>query len=452
MRLTASLRWRLLIFLIGLFLVTWLVSFAVSYVASSHRIGALFDTRLAQDAKALLILAEHQLPVAGSGTAAREISIEHPRFRRVLAFVVWRDGRVVLSSENAPNVAPPVQAGYGDTLIEGRSWRQFVILDPQDNIVIWAGERQRVRQKLISSVALDLLVPMLLALPLLAAAVWWGVARAMRPLARMTREIASRSPSNLEPVRSGAVLSEIEPLVDRLDDLLARLREAFERERRFTADAAHEIRTPLATIKTHAQVALRTTDDAQRRRSLEHLIEGVDRAARLVEQLLTLARLDRETLERQFVAVSLDALVAETLAGSRAEADAKGIALRSQVAPGLVVQGNLAALVIMLRNIIDNAVRYAPQNSVIDLVAARDAGETRLAVIDEGPGVPRAEQARLFDRFYRGTGVTAPGSGLGLSIAQRVAELHRGRISVSDGPAGRGLQVVVCLPRSAPSA
>ena len=107
MRLTASLRWRLLIFLIGLFLVTWLVSFAVSYVASSHRIGALFDTRLAQDAKALLILAEHQLPVAGSGTSAREIPIEHPRFRRVLAFVVWRDGQVVLSSENAPNVAPP---------------------------------------------------------------------------------------------------------------------------------------------------------------------------------------------------------------------------------------------------------------------------------------------------------------------------------------------------------
>jgi len=264
----------------------------------------------------------------------------------------------------------------------------------------------------------------------------------------MASEVASRSPSNLEPVGSVVVLSEIQPLVGKLDDLLARLREAFERERRFTADAAHEIRTPLATIKTHAQVALRTAEDRQRRQSLEHVIDGVDRVARLVEQLLTLARLDREALAVQFVPIGMTALVGEVLETLRPEAEARHVVLRPRVAAGLEVAGSPAALAILLRNVIDNAIRYAPEGSTVEVSAEGDDRQVVLAVTDEGPGVSAEERTRIFDRFYRGAGVTAPGSGLGLSIARRVAELHRGRIEVSDPPSERGLCVSVWLPRA----
>lgn len=447
MRLTPSIRRRLVVILIGLFVVTWLIAFAATYAAAARRIGVLFDARLAHDAGALLVLAEQKPPPRDDNP--HRIPISPQQVRQVLAFAVWRGEHLVLRSYNSPTVARPATTGYTDVTLDGHVWRGYVLLQPQSGLTVWVGEPFSLRDRMIDEITYDLLFPMLLALPLLAAAVWWGVGRGLAPVARVATEMARRSPSNLKPVGAEIVPSEINPLVDKLDDLLARLREAFDLERRFTADAAHEIRTPLASIKTHAQVALRATGDEQRRQSLGQVIEGVDRATRVVEQLLTLARLDREALEGQFVAVRLDSLAVEVLAALHPEAEAKRITLALTTGEGMEVRGNPVALGIMLRNIVDNAIRYTPAGGTVEVKTGYRDGGIVLTVTDNGPGIPHADRARVFDRFYRGANTAAFGCGLGLSIARRVAELHDASITLADAPSGRGLQVTVWWPSPA---
>lgn len=445
MKLTPSIRRRLVAILIGLFIATWLIAFAATYAAAARRIGVLFDAQLAHDAGALLVLAEQEPP---RGAGPRRIPANPPQLRKVLAFAVWRGEHLMLRSYNAPPVDRPATTGYGDATFDGRAWRGYALRQPQSGLTVWVGEPFSLRDRMVDEITRDVLFPMLLALPLLAVAVWWGVGRGLAPVARVAGEVARRSPSNLKPVGVAVVPSEINPLVDKLDDLLARLREAFDLERRFTADAAHEIRTPLASIKTNAQVALRAAGDEQRRQSLEQVVEGVDRATRVVEQLLTLARLDREALEGQFVAVRLDSLAAEVLAALHPEAEAKRTTLALAVGNGAEIRGNPVALGIMLRNIVDNAIRYTPPGGTVEVKAERLGGGVALTVTDNGPGIPHTDRARVFDRFYRGANTGAFGCGLGLSIARRVAELHDASIALADAPSGRGLQVTVWWPQS----
>lgn len=447
MRLTSSIRRRIVAILIGLFVITWLAAFTATYVAATSRIAVLYDAQLAHDAGALLVLAEQE--PAPRGEEPRRIPVNPPQFRKVLAFAVWHGERLMLQSYNAPVVARPVTAGYADATLDGRTWRGYTLMQPQAGLTVWVGEPFALRDRMIDDITRDVLFPMLLALPLLAAAVWWGVGRGLKPLARVATEVAGRSASNLQPLGVAVVPSEVNVLVDRLNDLLTRLREAFDRERRFTADAAHEIRTPLAGIKTHAQVLLRTANESERRQAAEQVIEGVDRTARLVEQLLTLARLDREALAHEFTPVDAGSLAAEVLEGMRRDAEAKRMTLGLQAEGHAEINGNRVALNMMLRNLVDNAIRYTPAGGRVEVQVGCVDKQIALRVTDTGPGIPRAERGRIFDRFYRGTNATAFGCGLGLSIARRVAELHSASIAVADGPAGRGLQVTVSLPRAA---
>jgi two-component system, OmpR family, sensor histidine kinase QseC len=446
MQLTSSIRQRIVAILIGLFVVTWLTAFAATYAAAARRIGVLFDAQLAHDAGALLVLAEQE-PLRGNG--ARRIPVNPPQLRKLLAFAVWRGEGLMLRSYNAPDVTRPDAAGYANTTVDGVEWRGYALLSTPQALTVWVGEPFMLRDRMIDEITRDLLLPMLLALPLLAVAVWWGVGRGLKPLARVAAELEQRSPSNLEPVGIAVVPSEINTLVEKLDDLLVRLREAFERERRFTADAAHEIRTPLAGIRTHAQIALKTTQDAQRRDSLAQVIDGVDRITRLVEQLLTLARLDHETLEGESVTLRLDSLANEVLADMRPEAEAKRTTLTLRAEEGVEIKGHLLALGILLRNLVDNAIRYTPAGGNVEVKVAQQGGRVALNVTDNGPGIPLAERARSFDRFYRGRGVAAFGCGLGLSIVRRVAELHGADIELADATPGQGLHVTVWLPRPA---
>jgi two-component system sensor histidine kinase QseC len=446
MRLTSSIRRRIVAILIGLFVATWLAAFGATYLAATSRIGEQFDAQLAHDAGALLVLAEQE-PIP-RGEQPRRIPVNPPQLRKVLAFAVWHGERLMLQSYNAPGVARPDTAGYSDATLDGRTWRGYTLMQPQGSLTVWVGEPFVLRDRMIDEITLDVLLPMLLALPLLAAAVWWGVGRGLMPLARVATEVAGRSASNLQPLHVAVVPAEVNVLVDRLNDLLTRLREAFERERRFTADAAHEIRTPLAGIKTHAQVLLRTANESERRQAAEQVIEGVDRTARLVEQLLTLARLDREALEHEFTPVDAGSLAAEVLEGMRRDAEAKRMTLGLQSQERAEINGNRVALSMMLRNLVDNAIRYTPAGGRVEVQVGCVDEQIALRVTDTGPGIPRAERGRIFDRFYRGTNASAFGCGLGLSIARRVAELHNASIALADGPAGRGLQVTVSLPRA----
>jgi two-component system sensor histidine kinase QseC len=292
---------------------------------------------------------------------------------------------------------------------------------------------------------------LLLTLPLLAVLVGWGVRRGLRPLDRAAQDVAQRSPTNLEPLTLQGAPVEIAGLIEHLNTLLARVRDALEREQRFTSDAAHELRTPLAGIRTHAQVALRTDDNRQRRRATEEVMVGVDRATHLVEQMLALARLERDAIEGDFQPVELGSLAAEVIATQEAEAAARHITIRLETETRTPVAGNPMALAMIIRNLVDNAIRYTPAGGAVAVRIRERDGALVLTVTDSGPGIPPEQREPLLARFRRGATGGAAGCGLGLSIVKRVVDLHRARLTLATPPGGRGLLAEVVLT-AAPAA
>jgi two-component system sensor histidine kinase QseC len=286
-----SLRARLLLLLLSATLLLWAVTALLSYREAHHEIDEIFDAQLARSAHILLAQVGHE---------ADETEIEYGedfhKYERKIVFQVWdADGRLILRSANAPQKAlVDEDEGFEDTRIDGRTWRVFSHWDGEHRLLVQVGERHDVRDELTESVVAHLFYPFAFAAPLLALLIWLGVGRGLAPLRGIAAEVADRAPQHLTPLEAGGAPDEIRPLVESLNGLLGRLDTALENERRFTADAAHELRTPLAALKTQAQVAQRSIAEEERRHALQQVVEGVDRATHLVEQLLTLARLDPE--------------------------------------------------------------------------------------------------------------------------------------------------------------
>jgi two-component system OmpR family sensor kinase len=252
-------------------------------------------------------------------------------------------------------------------------------------------------------------------------------------------------------VEERALPLELQPLAASLNALLARLDEALAAQRRFTADAAHELRTPLAALALQAEHAERASDAAGRAAAMADLKSGVARAARLVEQLLTMARLEPEALSRNFSRVDLVALANDAIVARAPIAEARRIDLGRTESAAVPVYGDPASLATLIANLLDNALRYTPEGGRVDVAVADDAGQAILSVIDTGPGIPIAARERVFERFHReippGDETHAAGGGLGLSIVRRIAEAHGASISLGDGPNGNGLAVRVRFPK-----
>jgi len=275
---------------------------------------------------------------------------------------------------------------------------------------------------------------------------------ALAPLDRMSRAVAKRRPDAMSPLAANNVPEELRPLADSLNALLARLDEALAAQRRFTADAAHELRTPLAALKLQVGLAKRAQDDAHRSSAMSELEAGVDRAAHLVEQLVTMARLEPDSPDRRHESVDLAALAKDAIVARAALADDKRIDLGLTGAASATVRGDPAMLAMLIGNLLDNAIRYTPAGGRID-VAIDTSGATSLSVIDTGPGIAPADRDRVFERFYRGGGTNqtsqGTGSGLGLSIVRRIANAHGAQVELADGSDGRGLAVHVRFPEAA---
>lgn len=441
-----SIRARLMVWLLVLFTVLWLLVTLATYLTSQHEVEELFDAQLAQAAGALSAIGLLEVEPAALPEHQLAEEVYGHRYEKKIAFQVWDGNALVLRSAAAPDTPMAFYTGYSDQTLGGAKWRVFY-LHTEDGHRVFVGERHDVRDELIQEITVRALFPLTLALPALALMIWFGLGRGLAPLRRIAHAVAARSPRNLDPVTlRTAPPAEVRPLVSALNDLLARLGAAFERERHFTADAAHELRTPLASLKTQAQVALRATDDAQRRHALEHIAQGVDRTSHLVQQLLTLARLDPEASTHPFERVDLRTLAAEVLAEAAGAAHAKGIELALEEGPPAPLEGHAAALGILLGNLVDNAVKYAPPGTTVEVALAAGPEGAQLTVSDQGPGIPPAEREQVLARFYRGRDAPGYGAGLGLSIVQRIAQLHRARLDLEDGPDGRGLRVRVSFP------
>jgi signal transduction histidine kinase len=430
-----SLRRRLLVALLGAVFVAGLVATAASYYTARAEVGALLDEELRQVA---LSLRDHAvLDLGRLAPGGRE-----PAQRVVVQ--IWDPRGVAVYLSNAATPLPLNRTpGFSDLTHEGRQWRMFTARSGSQTIQV--AQSTAVRTELAAAAALRLLVPILAVLPLLAVLVWVILDRGLAPLARVARAVGARSPSSLDPLPSERLPGEVRPLVDALNGLLARLGDAFTMQRRFAADAAHELRTPLTALALQIQLAERARGDAERVAALAKLKDGVARATRLVQQLLAMARLEPEAAQAPSAPVALDAF-AQSVVGELAPlAAAKPVALAATRVEPVDVKGNEDALRLLAGNLVDNAIRYAPPGGRVEVRAFRRGADAVLEVADDGPGIPVAERARVFDRFYRVPGTDAPGSGLGLALAKQVADLHHGRIELDDGLGGRGLTARVVL-------
>lgn len=306
-------------------------------------------------------------------------------------------------------------------------------------------EARHARDEIVEALGDALVWPLAAALPALAAAIWLGVGSGLRPLRELRAQLARRDAADLAPLDAERAPQEIAPLVAELNRLFERIGEAMARERRLTADAAHELRTPLAVLSTQAQVARRAAHDAARNEALDALVAGAARAARLIEQMLTLARLEAGQAQGEARRVDLRSLAREALAAVAPRAIEKDLDIALEDGPAPEVEGHPELLAILARNLLDNAVRYTPPGGRVRAALTATGGAVVLEVTDNGPGVPPEELGRLGERFHRLAGSSEPGSGLGLSIVLRIAQLHRARVRFSRAAEG-GLRVAVELP------
>jgi len=437
-----SLRRRLLALLLGGVAVCWLAALAWTYVDAHHEVDELLDAQLAQSAQVLLALGSFELDDEVEVEALEEAA---HRYQRKLMFQIWdHHERLVLRSPNAPTTPLTERDGFSETSDAQGHWRYFsqTSRHGKHRMRVVVAENHEVRDELVAHSAMRMLLPGVVSLVVLGLWVWLATRRALLPLATVAQQVAKRDPARLLAVAPEAAPAEIKPLIEALNDLFARVEHAIDNERRFTADAAHELRTPLAALAAQAQVAARARDAAEREHALGQLGSGIARAAHLVDQLLTLARLEPQPGAVPRAAVRLDHLAQEVCADHGASALAKDIALELDAQP-LSIAADADLLRVLLRNLVDNAIRYTPRGGQVRVTVAGDAAGAGVTVSDSGPGIPEAERERVFARFSRLAGQETEGSGLGLSIVRRIADLHGATVTLATAEDGKGLAVAV---------
>ena len=438
-----SLSRRLLLLSLAAVAVVWVASSIFAVVRVRHEAGELLDAHLVQAAAML-----H----ARVGDDVDESELEHApelhRYARGLAFQVWDEGRKLrLHSANAPDTRlSPQERGFSDVESGGRAWRVYSSLDRKGRVLVQVAEERRARDRIAGSVAGALLLPMIVGLPVLGLLIWLALRSGLKPLVALGRDVAVRDPDNLQPLEAADVPREVGPLVASLNGLFGRLRQSIDHERRFNADAAHELRTPLAGVRAQAEVALGASADAERTHALRQVIAGCDRAARLVDQMLTLARLDPKRTLAGGARFDLAAVARDAIAEIAPAGHARGVDVALDASPAQIV-GDPALVAILLRNLLDNAIRHGPAGTTVEVGVQAVAGGAELVVTDQGPGVPPEERDRLGERFHRVLGTGETGSGLGLSIVRRIAELHHAAVAFGAAPSGRGFAARVRFAR-----
>ncbi|MBS0359483.1 MAG: two-component sensor histidine kinase [Proteobacteria bacterium] len=370
-------------------------------------------------------------------------------------FQVWnQEGKVLLHSMKQPELPLTQQKeGFVDIMANNKLWRVFAIHNKKTGINTALAERHETREQLGKLIAKDDIYITLFTFPLSGLLIWIIIGRGLSSLNRVAKEVSNRAPSYLEPVNIRGVPAEIKPVVDEINMLFHRLQQALEREKRFASDAAHELRTPLAALKTQAQVALKTEDLKEREIALQNVIASVDRSTHIVQQLLTLSRLVPEASHIDDSSeVNIAKLSAEVIARLAPTALDKQIDIELIAEnEDLTVYGNATALSILIRNLVDNAIRYTPESGFVRVVIDENSEYVILRVIDNGPGIPAELRARVFERFFRVLGNQSPGSGLGLAIVKQIAKLHHAEVTLGTPINGIGLEVEVAFPKEKPA-
>jgi two-component system sensor histidine kinase QseC len=444
-----SLQKRLLTMVLSAVCVVWIVSVTLTLIDARHELDEVLDGHLSQVAALLVYQQTHNHGDADDNT------LEAPSLHKYapkMAFQIFQHGELQNQSASIGGKAmSPLTNGF-DTLVlgDGQSWRIFAMDDAKKGIQVYVGELTQSRFYVLKAVLKGMLLPFLLALPLLAFLMWWVVRRGFAPLRALSENLLQRKPQALNAIELDKhTPSEIQPMVQALNGLFERIDVMLVSERRFTADAAHELRTPIAAIRSQAQVALGAgTNLAERDHALQATLLGCDRATRLVEQLLTLARLESHPAKTALPSSTVDisAICRREIAELAPQALKQQQEIELTAAPISSIQGDEVLLGVLIRNLIDNALRYSKDGSRVNVQVEQNETATRLRVEDSGEGMTDSEIARLGERFFRVLGHDQPGSGLGWSIIQRICKVSGATLAVGKSSLLGGLSVLVSWP------
>jgi two-component system OmpR family sensor kinase len=452
---THSLRGRLLWFVLAAILLAAVLQSATAYRGALQQADAMFDEHLAQMARSLRSGVPLNIPLDEVDSDDRfEVYVQ-----------IWgQDGTQIFRSTRSA-LPPRAVLGFSDVEAHGNRYRVYTLQTALQTVQI--AQDLDARSARARALALRAVLPFVLLTPLLMLAVWWVISRSLAPIERARRQVAGRRADDLSPLADEGLPDEVRPLVDELNLLFGRVRGAFEAQKHFVADAAHELRSPLTALKLQAQALRRGGDTpAEREAGIARLNQGIDRAIRLVEQLLVLAREESGETGAPDPAQAAAGPVDLQEVVKLAVADVLPHALHKNIDLGLVagnpppqapqaphVRGQADALRILLRNLLDNAVKYTPAGGRVDVSLALEDGRTVLAVEDSGPGIKTEDRERVFDRFFRagqegGRADEAPqtGSGLGLAIVKAIAARHGAELRLGGSERLGGLKVDVRFP------
>lgn len=433
-----SIKTRLLVALTLVFILTSLATGTAIYYSVQTEVDRLLDNSLKEVAYSFENIRPKDVSVLSRQLGNKEQSV-------VIQIFDPNSGAYALSRRMEPL---PVmdRVGFSDFFLNGKPWRSFTIVNQYGQIVETA-QPLFIRSEIAFQTAKPVLLPLFVMFLLVGVVVWVIIGQGFHALNRTAHAIARRSPTSLRPLSLKGAPRELEPLISALNALLEQLSESIKAQQRFASDAAHELRTPLTALTLQIQLAERAKNEEARDKAFKRLKEGVRRSTRLVTQLLTMARLDPDNRSRPFLPVDLSQLAASVVEDLTPIAEQKGISLVSTSENQSLVVANEDALRLLINNLCDNALRYTPEGGEVRIETSVKRSEAVIRVCDNGPGIPESERERIFERFYRAEGTkTIPGTGLGLAIVRRVAELHGGKPSVSDGIDGKGVCFQITFP------
>jgi two-component system sensor histidine kinase QseC len=419
---------RLFLILVATTGLIWLFAVAWIYIGAKREVESVLDTRLQEAARMVSSL------VSSSTLASRELHSSYlseiPSYERQLSCQIWSlDGRLVARSSGAPDSkSGDIRAGFSERLIDGETWRVYTIEDVAKGVRVQVGDRLGLREHLVAELIEGLLAPTLLIIPLLGFLIWASLDRGLKPLQAIVLELSQRSADDMSPMETGRVPTEIHPVIASLNALFAKVQAARRHEREFIAFAAHELRTPLAGLRTQAQISIAATERPVRESALRQILVAVDRSTRLVRQLLALAKLDSAREKVQLAEVNLGEVLQAVIEELPASDQNAGVTIDPELHRATLV-ANREWLHLAMRNLHENAVHHMPRHGLIRWSMATTSESVTISIEDEGPGIPTEEIPLVTSRFFRGRHKSALGSGLGLSIVEVAlrandAELH----------------------------
>lgn len=447
-----SLKRRLFFILVAATGLIWLAATCWVYIGTTREVENVLDSRLQEAARMVLSLASSN----GAGSFQKDADVSHPgdplSYERQLSCQIWSlDGRLVARSSGAPSEKlSDTRTGFSERIIKGETWRVFTAEDPVKNVRVLVGDRLGLREAFVTDIMKGLAAPMLLTIPLLALLIWVSLNRGLKPIQTLAEDFKRRDADDMTPVRTDDIPVEIQPMVASLNNLFGRVENALRHERDITAFAAHELRTPLAGLRTQTQIAMTAADPDVRGAALRHILFSVDRTARLVRQLLAMARLDSQT-RAPLAPVRVGDVLEEMLQALPAS-DREANVIIDPSLNSAVVTTNHEALLLAVRNLHENAVRHMPARGTVRWSSEHTADATKLVIEDMGPGIAGDELELATSRFFRGRNKSSLGSGLGLSIVTLALRAGGAQLRLLNRTDASGLRAEIVWPSLQPPA